>query len=214
MQLLSVNVGMPREVVGPDRVVMTGIFKSPVADRVRMRTLNLDGDGQADPTVHGGPDKAVYAYPSEHYEFWRTELPETRLDWGAFGENLDTQGLLEDDICIGDELRIGSSRVRVTQPRLPCFKLGIRLQRPDILQRFQASLRTGFYLRVLEEGDVGAGDAIAIVHRDPHRISVATTARLYAHDDGDHEALRSLIGVAALPDKWRERFRRRLLPAG
>lgn len=213
MQLVSVNVGMPREVIGPDRVTTSGIFKSPVTGRVRMRTLNLDGDGQADPTVHGGPDKAVYAYPVEHYDFWRVELPQTSLEWGAFGENLDTRGLLETDICIGDELRIGNARVRVTQPRLPCFKLGIRLQRPDILHRFQASLRTGFYLRVLEEGDVGAGDAIAITHRDPHRISVTTAARLYLHDDGDHATLRALIDVAALPENWRERFRRRLQPA-
>jgi MOSC domain-containing protein YiiM len=190
VQLVSVNVGMPREVVGPDRVTTSGIFKSPVTGAcacARSTSMVM----ASDPTVHGGPDKAVYAYPIEHYDFWRVELPQTSLEWGAFGENLDTRGLLETDICIGDELRIGNARVRVTQPRLPCFKLGIRLQRPDILHRFQASLRTGFYLRVLEEGE--SAPATRSRSRIETRTGSASRPRrvLYLHDDGDHATLRS-----------------------
>ena len=145
MKIVSVNVGRPRLVMRNDEQVSTGIFKEPVAGRVMLRTLNLDGDRQADLTVHGGPEKAVYLYPSEHYAFWKRELPDMDLPWGMFGENFTTEGMFEGEINIGDSFRIGSAEVMVTQPRMPCYKLGIRFGRTDIIKRFLASERTGFY---------------------------------------------------------------------
>ena len=156
MGVVSVNVGLPRDVLWRGRAVTTGIFKSPVEGSVRMSTLNLEGDGQADLTVHGGTSKAVYVYPAEHYDFWRGELPDMKLSWGHFGENLTTRGLLEDAVHIGDVFRIGSALTRVTEPRMPCFKLGIRFGRADMVKLFLAARRTGFYLAVLEEGAVEA----------------------------------------------------------
>src|SRR5882724_12583457 len=157
MRVLSVNVGSPREVQWQGRPVRTSIWKSPVTGPVIVKTLNLDGDQQADLTVHGGEKKAVYVYPSEHYALWRAELPGVDLPWGAFGENLTTEGLMEDSVHIGDRFRIGSAELVVTQPRMPCFKLGIRFGRPDIVKRFLRSGRTGFYLTVTREGQVEAG---------------------------------------------------------
>src|SRR5205807_2612484 len=154
MKLLSINVGLPQEIDWRGETVRTSIFKAPVAGRVRVTTLNVEGDRQSDLSVHGGSDKAVYAYPSEHYAFWRTELPGTELPWGMFGENFTTEGLLERKVYIGDRLRAGSAEFIVTQPRMPCFKLGIRFGRPDMVKRFQRSGRTGFYLAVLQEGTV------------------------------------------------------------
>src|SRR5262249_3326376 len=145
VKLISVNVGLPREVPWNGRTIATGIFKAPVAGRVAMRTLNLDGDRQADLSVHGGPAKAVYCYPSEHYPLWTHELGR-ELPIGMFGENCTTEGLGEDDVHLGDEFTIGSARVVVTQPRMPCFKLGIRFQSEDIIKRFLASGRSGFYV--------------------------------------------------------------------
>ncbi len=163
MRVVSVNVSLPKTVEWQGRRVTTGIFKEPVEGRVRVRTTGLAGDRQADLTVHGGPAKAVYAYPSEHYPFWRREIERGDLDWGAFGENLTTEGLHEETLRIGDRLRVGSALLKVTQPRMPCYKLGIRFGRMDMVGRFLASGRSGFYLRVLEEGDVAAGDAIELL---------------------------------------------------
>src|SRR5918996_932978 len=160
MRVMSVNVGLPRDVEWKGKRATTAIFKEPVAGRVAVRRLNLDGDRQADLSVHGGPSKAVYLYPSEHYAYWRRELPEMTLPWGMFGENLTTEGLLEDAVNIGDRLRVGSADVMVTEPRLPCYKLGIRFGRNDIIKRFRGGGRTGFYAAVLKEGDVAAGDTI------------------------------------------------------
>ncbi|MBI2115875.1 MAG: MOSC domain-containing protein, partial [candidate division NC10 bacterium] len=160
MKLISVNVGLPREVVYKGKTVKTGIFKEPVPGRVQVHRLNLDGDRQADLSVHGGPSKAVYAYPSEHYGYWRQELPGMDLPWGMFGENFTTEGLLEDLVNIGDRFRVGSAEVMVTEPRLPCYKLGVKFGREDIVKRFLQSGRTGFYVAVLQEGEVGAGDGI------------------------------------------------------
>jgi len=159
MKLLSVNVGLPREVKWNGRVIRTSIFKAPVEGRVRVRKLNLDGDQQSDLSVHGGIDKAVYVYPSEHYSFWHEHLPAADLPWGAFGENFTTEGALEDTtVHIGDRFRVGSAAFVVTQPRMPCFKLGIRFGRGDIIKRFLRSGRNGFYFAVAEEGEVVAGD--------------------------------------------------------
>src|SRR5213596_60662 len=173
MRLVSVNVGLPREMEWRGRTIRTSIFKTPTDRRVRVTTVNLEGDRQSDLSVHGGVDKAVYAYPSEHYAYWRGELPGMDLPWGIFGENLTREGLLEETLHIGDRLRVGSSEFLVTQPRMPCFKLGIRFGRPDIVKRFLRSGRTGFYLAVTREGEVRAGDAVAPIARHELAISVA-----------------------------------------
>ena len=173
MKILSVNVGGPREVQWRGHTVRTSIWKSPIEGRVRVRTLNLDGDEQSDLTVHGGADKAVYVYPSEHYAFWRGELPNMEFPFGAFGENLTTEGLLEDSVRIGDRLRAGSAEFVVTQPRFPCYKLGIRFGTEKMIVRFLRSERSGFYLAVLREGDIGAGDPIERIAADPESLSIA-----------------------------------------
>src|SRR5436190_24006548 len=172
MRVLSVNVGLPRDVVAGDRMVRTSIFKSPRVGRIPIRDNNLAGDQQSDLSVHGGPAKAVYAYPHEHYAFWRSQLPDVDLQPGTFGENLTIEGLLEDDVHVGDRLMIGSAELVVTQPRLPCFKLGIRFGRPEMVKRFLDSRRPGFYLAVAGEGDVAAGDAIAVLERHPAAVSI------------------------------------------
>src|SRR6266849_9027002 len=182
MKVVSINAGLPREVEWRGKSVRTSIFKQPVAGRVRVERLNVEGDRQADLTVHGGADKAVYAYPAEHYAFWREELPGMDLPWGAFGENFTTEGLIEDGVRIGDRLRAGSAELVVTQPRLPCFKLGVRFGRPDMVKRFLRSGRTGFYMAVLQEGEVEAGDSVEVVARDEHAVTVADIVALYVAD--------------------------------
>ena len=176
MKVVSVNVGLPREVTWRGKTVTTGIFKSEVPGIVAIRRHNLDGDQQADLSVHGGPTKAVYVYPSEHYEYWRRELPGIELTWGNFGENLTTDGLDEESLCIGDELHVGSARVVVTEPRMPCLKLGIRFNRPDMVKRFLKSQRTGFYFGVVAEGEVQAGDALELL-RACKEITACTVDR-------------------------------------
>lgn len=210
MKLLSINVGRPRDVAANGRTVRTSIFKEAVDGRIFVGRINLAGDEQADLRVHGGPDKAVYAYPAEHYSFWRTELDYPELGWGAFGENLTTEGLTEDSVCIGDQLRVGSAVLTVTQPRMPCYKLGIRLGRPDMVKRFLASGRTGFYLSVLREGEIGAGDAIERIVQAEHGITVADVTALYGADAKNQELLRRVSELPALPAGWRDYFRKRL----
>ena len=213
MRIISVNVGRPRLVVWNEQTVSTGIYKEPVAGRVVLRTLNLDGDQQADLTVHGGRSKAVYVYPTEHYSYWRDELPGTELPWGMFGENFTTEGLNESTINIGDRFGIGSAQVMVTEPRMPCYKLGIKFGRSDILRRFLASGRTGFYFSVQHEGEVEAGDEIELIQRDENNVTVADITRLYARDKGDKDGMRRAIALEALPESWREYFRRQLVKA-
>ncbi|PYS74265.1 MAG: MOSC domain-containing protein [Acidobacteria bacterium] len=210
MKLISVNVGRPRLVLRNEEPVSTGIFKEPIAGRVMMRTLNLDGDRQADLSVHGGPSKAVYIYPAEHYDFWKREFPEMDLPWGMFGENFTTTGLLDTEINIGDKFRIGEAEVVVTQPRMPCYKLGIRFGRTDIIKRFLQSERTGFYLAVLKEGEVATGDEFALVERDAHDVRVVDITRLYAREKGNAALLRRALEVEALPEGWRHYFQDRL----
>jgi MOSC domain-containing protein YiiM len=210
MRVLSVNVGQPREVAFEGRTATTSIFKAPVEGRVAVRTLNIDGDRQSDLSVHGGPEKAVYAYPSEHYPRWKAELPGTALPFGVFGENLTLEGLLEDTVRIGDRLRAGSAEFVVTQPRVPCFKLGIRFGMPGIIKRFEASGRSGFYLSVAREGDVCAGDPVEWVARDPRGVTVADVARLRTSKAPDKDLLRRASELPALPAEGRERFRKRL----
>lgn len=213
MKLVSVNTGLPRQVQWHGRTVTTAIFKEPIQGRLALRTLNLDGDRQADLTVHGGPHKAVYCYPLEHYDYWKTALPGRELPIGIFGENFTTEGLLEDAVHLGDQFAIGSAEVVVTQPRLPCYKLGVRFQSDDMVKRFLASGRTGFYLAITREGEVGAGDKIRVIARDSNGVPVSEVTRLYlaktyAEDDVTtvHRALR----VAALPESWKRYLRERL----
>src|SRR5437667_430853 len=210
MKILSVNVGLPREVTWQGKLVTTGIFREPVNAPVMVRTLNLDGDQQADLTVHGGVNKAVYAYPSEHYGYWRAELPGMDLSLGMFGENFTTEGLLEETVYIGDRFRIGETEVMVTEPRMPCYKLGIKFGRADIIKRFLASRRTGFYFAVVRGGMVGAGDAIELIRREQQEISVADITRLYAFEKNDLSGLRQAIGVEWLPDNWKGYFQHQL----
>jgi MOSC domain-containing protein YiiM len=211
MKILSVNVGLPREVEWNGRTIRTSIFKAPVAGRVHVRKLNLDGDQQSDLTVHGGVDKAVYVYPSEHYAFWHDELPEADLSLGAFGENFTTQGVLHDKaVHIGDRFRIGSAEFVVTQPRMPCFKLGIRFGRADMVKRFLHSGRNGFYFAIAREGEVAAGDSIELLARDENGVTVADIVGLYTADAANQELLHRVSELASLPESWRAYFRKRL----
>lgn len=210
MKLISVNVGLPRDVIWKGKTVTTGIFKEPVAGRVVVRTLNIDGDRQADLSVHGGIEKAVYAYPSEHYDYWRNELPDMELPWGMFGENLTVEGLKENEINIGDRFRIGSVIFMVTQPRMPCYKLAVKFNRDDILKRFLNSGRSGLYFSVIQGGEIGAGDQIESVSRDENGITVADITKLYTSKGRDTELLRRAAMVEALPEDWRDYFLQQL----
>jgi MOSC domain-containing protein YiiM len=213
MRLVSVNCGLPREVEWHGRAVTTGIFKEPVEGRVALRRLNLDGDRQADLTVHGGEAKAVYCYPLAHYEYWKAELSGRHLPMGMFGENFTTDGLSESSVFLGDRFSIGSAEVIATQPRLPCYKLGIRFQSDEMVKRFLLSGRTGFYLAVKREGDVAAGDRVVSIERDPNSVPVSEVTRLYVikqYSEGDVDSVRRMLHIAALPDSWKDYFRERL----
>ena len=213
MKLVSVNVGLPREVAWQGATVATAIFKRPVRGPIRVERLNLVGDKQADLSVHGGPYKAVYAYPSEHYAFWRTELGGDDLPWGAFGENLTTEGLHESAVHIGDRFRVGTAELTVTQPRVPCYKLGIKFGNPLMVKRFLNSRRTGFYFAVAQEGEVESGDAIELLARDPDSLTVADVFKLYAldtFDTDDRDKLQRAVDLESLPDTWRGYFQEQL----
>jgi MOSC domain-containing protein YiiM len=203
MKVVSINVGMPREVLWKGMTVQTGIFKQPVEGPVRISKLNLAGDGQADLTVHGGEEKAVYAYPAEHYAYWRQELPEVPFSWGMFGENLTTEGLSEDSLFVGDRLRIGAAVLQVTQPRVPCYKIALKFGRDDMIKRFLLSGRSGFYFSVLEPGGVSAGQEIEILQRDPGRVSVADIGRLYLGQVRDPQLFARAMNLSTLPRNWK-----------
>ncbi len=210
MRLKSLNVGLPRSIEWKGRTVETGIFKESVEGRIQLGRLNLDGDRQADLTVHGGVDKAVYAYPAEHYAFWRDVYPQTELPWGMFGENFTTEGLLENEVGIGDRFRVGSALVEVSQPRMPCSKLGLRFGRDDVIKRFLESRRTGFYFRVLEAGEVGSADEFSLVPRGEHTLRIADVTELYANKTADAAALQRAVDCPALSRSWRDYFEKRL----
>lgn len=209
MKLLSIQVGLPREVQWQGRIVTTGIFKERIEGPVMMRTLNLEGDAQADLTVHGGVDKAVYAYPIEHYEYWRREFPGMELRPGMFGENFSTEGMLETEVNIGDRFSIGATEVMVTAPRLPCYKLGIKFGRPDIIKRLLNTKRTGFYFSVLREGEVQAGDKIERLERDQTAVSAADVVQLYGLRK-DAAMLQKAVDTKSLPESWRGYFQHQL----
>jgi MOSC domain-containing protein YiiM len=208
-KVISLNVGLPRTVDFRGQAVTTGIFKEPIKGRIKLRRLNLDGDRQADLTVHGGPDKAVYAYPAEHYNYWKKRLPNMKLLWGMFGENFTTEGLLEDQVNIGDVFRVGSSEVVATQPRMPCYKLGVKFGRMDIVKQFMESKLPGIYFRVLKEGEVGVGDAIELISRDANNVTVKDIVQLVS-SEGNMATIRRAVHIKALPEAWRQEFLDRL----
>jgi MOSC domain-containing protein YiiM len=210
MKLLSLNVARPSLILYKGATISTGIFKKPVTGRIALRTLNLDGDRQADLSVHGGPYKAVYGYPSEHYGFWRGELSEPNLPWGAFGENFTTAGLGENELHVGDRFRIGSSTVMVRQPRMPCYKLAAKFQRDDMIERFLRSGRSGFYFSVEQEGAVGDGDAFDLISRKSDAITIAEMNRLFLREKYNQALLQKAIATTDLPETWREYFLPRL----
>jgi MOSC domain-containing protein YiiM len=217
INLVSVNCGLPRQVLWRGRNVTTGIYKEPVQGRVALRTLNLDGDRQADLSVHGGAFKAVYCYPAAHYEYWRAELPGRELPSGSFGENFTVDGILEDSVQIGDQFAVGSAEVVVTQPRLPCYKLGIKFESDEMVKRFLASRRTGFYVAVVREGEVGAGDRMVMTYREPSSVPLPWIMRLYVtknYTPEDMADVQRVLTAQALPDSWKEYFRERLARDG
>ena len=210
MRVLSVNVGLPRQVVFNGQIVTTSIFKDPVKGPIMLRKLNLDGDRQADLTVHGGLDKAVYSYPAEHYEYWRKQFSNIDLMWGMFGENFTTEGLMEDAVNIGDQFQIGSAKLIATQHRMPCYKLGVRFGRMDVIRRFMASGRPGIYFKVLKEGEVEASDKIKIIRKDENNVTVKDIVRLYVRDDEDIETMRRATKIESLPEGWRYEFEQKI----
>jgi len=210
MKIVSVNVGRPRLLSWKGASFSTGIFKAPVAGRVVVRRTNLDGDRQADLSVHGGPDKAVYGYPSEHYDYWSKQLPSHDLPWGAFGENFTTEGMLETEVSAGDRFRVGSAVVMVKTPRLPCFKLAAKFQPDDITEQFLKSGFSGFYFSVIEEGEVTAGDEFQFLGGETPTLTILEAYRLFLPRSGDVDLLRRATQVQALPASWRERFRAKL----
>ncbi len=210
MKLVSLNIGLPREVSWQGKTVTTGIFKQPISQRIMLRFLNLDGDRQADLTVHGGPEKAVYAYPVENYDYWRKELPDMELPWGMFGESLTTMGLLEDSVNIGDCFRIGAAELMVTQPRRPCYKLGIKFGRGEIVKRFKDSNLPGIYFSVMKEGEVGVGDEIELIHRDENNVTVADINRLYFRENVDLDLLHRAVKVKGLAENLRRHFQQQI----
>jgi len=214
MKLISVNVSQPKTVLYNGKIIKTSIFKKPVLGRVRLRWLNLEGDGQADLNAHGGFHRAVYAYTIENYDYWKRELHRDDFSWSQFGENFTVEGMPEDQIHVGDIFRVGSALVQVTQPRSPCFKLGIRMKMARFPKLFLASGRVGFYLRVLEEGDVGAGDSIDRILSDPNRMTIRAIHHLLYFDTKNLEDARRALAIEAMSPGWRESFEERLIKGG
>ena len=206
LKLLSLNVGLPRQVRFQDGIVTTGIFKEPIRGRVRLRKLNLDGDRQADLRVHGGVDKAIYAYPGEHYSYWREELPGKLLPWGMFGENFTTEGMFEETVNIGDRFMVGTAKLAATQPRMPCYKLGVKFGNMDIIKKFLASGLTGVYFKVVKEGELEQGDEIRLIKKDKNNVTVKDIVRLYTVNKDDVQTIQRAIKIKDLPTGWKSHF--------
>jgi len=216
MKVLSVNVGLPRKVLFNGQTITTAIFKDPIKGPVMLRKINLDGDKQADLTVHGGVDKAVYSYPAEHYDYWRKQYPNIDIVWGMFGENFTTEGLMEDTVNIGDQVQIGSAKLVATQPRMPCYKLGVRFGIMEIIRRFLSSGRPGIYFKVLKQGEVKTDDKIEIIEKDKNNVTVKDIVRLYINRDhvDNIETMRRAIKISALPEGWKYEFQQNIEQLG
>ena len=212
MKVLSVNVGLPRNVLFNGQIITTAIFKDPVNGPIILRKLNLDGDKQADLTVHGGIDKAVYSYPEEHYYYWRKQFPNMDLGWGMFGENFTTEGLLEDAVNVGDQFQIGSAKLVATQPRMPCYKLGVRFGRMDVIRKFMTSGRPGIYFKVLTEGEIKIDDKIKLIKRDKNNVTVKDIVTLYItrNNIDNIETMRRATKIRDLPEGWRSEFQQKI----
>jgi MOSC domain-containing protein YiiM len=214
LRLLSLNVGLPRQVRFQGELVTTGIFKKPVHGSVRLRKLNLEGDKQADLKVHGGVDKAVYAYAGEHYDYWRQELPDMSLPWGMFGENFTTEGMFEESVNIGDQFKVGTANLIATQPRMPCYKLGVKFGSMDMIKRFLASGLTGVYFKVMKEGELEQGDEIKLIKKDENSVTVKDIVRIYTIDKDDIQTIERAIKIKDLPNGWRYHFIKQLEQVG
>jgi MOSC domain-containing protein YiiM len=214
MKLLAVSVSLRKEVSYMGKTVATGIFKEPVDGRVMLRTLNLDGDQQVDLKGHGGPYKAACVYTWENYDHWSQELSRNDFKIPQFGENFTVQGMAEDDVHVGDVFRVGDATVEVTQPRVPCYRLGIKMNDPKFPKLFLQSCRVGFYFRVLEEGEVGAGDSFELVTKDPEEMTVKQICHLYYFEPDNLQECKRAIRIQALSPGWREGFVDRLEKAG
>jgi MOSC domain-containing protein YiiM len=213
MKVLSINVGLPKKVLFNGQTVTTAIFKDPVKGSITLHKLNLDGDRQADLTVHGGVDKAVYSYPAEHYDYWRKQFPNLDIKWGMFGENFTTEGLIEDTVNVGDQFQIGSAKLMATQPRMPCYKLGIRFGHMEIIRKFLVSGRPGIYFKVLKEGQVQISDKIESVRKDENNVTVKDIVHLYItrdHAVDNIETMRRAIKINALPEGWKYEFKQNI----
>jgi MOSC domain-containing protein YiiM len=216
MRIISVNVGLPQRIQFNNQIVTTSIFKHPVYESLRLSKLNLEGDAQSDLSVHGGADKAVYSYPVEHYAFWKKIYPDMDMPFGMFGENLTTSGLLEGVVNIGDTFSIGSSRLVATQPRMPCYKLGIKFGRMDIIEKFLNSLRSGIYFRVIRAGELKTGDEIKLVSKDRYNISIHDIVRLYRkenYDNSELQLLKKTTKLKYLPERWKRHFEQKVTKA-
>ncbi len=212
MKVLSVNVGLPKNVLFNGQIITTAIFKDPVNGPIILRKLNLDGDKQADLTVHGGIDKAVYSYPEEHYYYWRKQFPNMDLGWGMFGENFTTEGLLEDAVNVGDQFQIGSAKLVATQPRMPCYKLGVRFGHMDVIRKFMTSGRPGIYFKVLTEGEIKIDDKIKLIKRDKNNVTVKDIVTLYItrNNTDNIETMRRATKIRDLPEGWRSEFQQKI----
>lgn len=214
MLIRSVNVSLPKQVQHKNKTVSTGIFKQPVPGRVTVSTFNLDGDKQVDLVNHGGEHKAVYGFAAEHYLFWQQKLGLAALPFGKFGENLTVEGLDEATLCIGDRLRVGQSLLEISQPRVPCFKLGMAFERDDMPRLFVEHAATGIYFRVIETGSVAAGDRVTLAEPHPAKLSVQRLFRAYFDKslplNEKTPVLEQALKIDALSQEWREKLEKRL----
>ncbi len=209
MRLLSINVSKPKPITYNGKIVHTGIFKEPISGTVMLREKNIDGDGQGDLKVHGGTYKAIYGYPIEHYSHWQQELNRDDLLYGQFGENLTVEGMLEESIHIGDVFQIGTTvKLQITQPRVPCFKLGYKMGLSEFPKQFLESRRVGFYFRVLAEGEITAGDAISRIEIAPEPMSVKEILNLRYFNTDNHEKIAKARKLPALSPSWKKDFTR------
>ncbi|MFY0215737.1 MOSC domain-containing protein [Bacillus cereus] len=208
-QLLSLNIGLPKEVTYGGKVVHTGINKKQVKEPVYLSFVKFNGDGQADLIHHGGVDKAVCVYTGDHYPYWEKELNQD-LVYGAFGENITVSGMSEEDVCIGDTFELGQAIVQVTQPRQPCFKLAKKYNIPKLPLYFQETGYTGFYFRVLKEGWVSSVDTLKRLQSDPKGVSVAFANRIMHKEKQNIEGVKRILEVNALSNSWRKSFEKRI----